>query len=243
MKILFGVLTVTFLITTALVTLARRQNSGWIAFQSDRDGEYSIFLMTGDGRSVRNITPDVICDSPPQWSPDGQWIALVKIYDETNGRLNLIPSGGGQPQLLDYKVTSHPIVHWSPDSQQMLISRGTFDTIIVDADGSGERVLTNDYLTEQWSPDGEWIYGQTVAGSQDRLDRFHVETGRAEQLLRENITSDLSWSPDTTQIVFGSTDDDGLKLVYIAPDGGVLQTTALDIPGRPCSIAALVAGW
>src|SRR5947208_17082593 len=47
-----------------------------IAFQSNRDGPYHIYVMDSDGSNVRQLTSGDADDRHPAWSPDGKLIAI-----------------------------------------------------------------------------------------------------------------------------------------------------------------------
>ena len=52
-----------------------------IAFASDRDGNYEIYVMDTDGRNQRRLTENPAHDLQPSWSPDGEHIAFVSDRD------------------------------------------------------------------------------------------------------------------------------------------------------------------
>jgi hypothetical protein len=54
---------------------------GMIAFTSDRDGTYDIFIMWADGTHQRNITNSAGNDYKPSWSPDCSRIAFYSDRD------------------------------------------------------------------------------------------------------------------------------------------------------------------
>ena len=47
-----------------------------IAFDSNRDGDYEIFVMDADGSHVQQLTDNFVYDGEPVWSPDGKRIAF-----------------------------------------------------------------------------------------------------------------------------------------------------------------------
>jgi Tol biopolymer transport system component len=48
-----------------------------IAFTSNRDGNYEIYVMTADGGSQRNVSMHPGQDNFAAWSPDGRRLAFV----------------------------------------------------------------------------------------------------------------------------------------------------------------------
>ena len=48
-----------------------------IAFTSNRDGNYEIYLMNIDGGGLRNLTAHPANDSAAAWSPDGKKLAFI----------------------------------------------------------------------------------------------------------------------------------------------------------------------
>jgi len=53
----------------------------WIAFASDRDGGYQIYIIPAEGGEVRQITYDTVGNFPNAWSPDGTKILFTSMRD------------------------------------------------------------------------------------------------------------------------------------------------------------------
>jgi len=56
-------------------------NGKYIAFASNRDGDFEIYVMDIDGKNIRQLTHSNGDDRHPTWSPDGEMIA----YDSRSG--------------------------------------------------------------------------------------------------------------------------------------------------------------
>src|SRR5215207_11048155 len=54
---------------------------GIIAFQSNRDGNYEIYVMNGDGSGLTNLTDNPADDFGPVWSPDEKKIIFGSNRD------------------------------------------------------------------------------------------------------------------------------------------------------------------
>ena len=54
---------------------------GKIAFQTNRDGNFEIYVMNADGSGITRLTNNAARDGFPAWSPDGTKIAFVSDRD------------------------------------------------------------------------------------------------------------------------------------------------------------------
>src|SRR5688572_16293973 len=43
-----------------------------VVFQSDRDGQFEIYVMNGDGTGQTRLTNNQLLDQDPTWSPDAR---------------------------------------------------------------------------------------------------------------------------------------------------------------------------
>jgi len=108
----------------------------YIAFSSNRSGNYEIYVMDKDGKNVKQLTDNITKDTDPEYSPDGDRIAFVS---DRNRRKS----------LLDKPARGHHIV--------LLGEVSGYEQIwVMDADGSNIKQLTDleggAYGPLSWSP-------------------------------------------------------------------------------------------
>ena len=88
----------------------------WVAYLSDRSGEYEVYVRPGDGSGEerRVTTNGKIWRYGPVWSPDSKSLAFA----DRNAELHVADVTSGETRLVD-RGTYNDITHyrWSPDSQ------------------------------------------------------------------------------------------------------------------------------
>ena len=88
--------------TAQLLTTGKsyENNPAWspdgekLAYSSDVNGNYDIWMMDTNGQNQRQLTTSKSMDMMPAWSPDGQKIAFVSDTDEISGIWVMDISGG-----------------------------------------------------------------------------------------------------------------------------------------------------
>ncbi|MFN8448214.1 MAG: hypothetical protein U0521_06400 [Anaerolineae bacterium] len=96
-----------------------------IAFMSDADGDYDIYVMNSDGSNIRRLTANAVTDRTPAWSPDGAWIVYSSDTRGDGGHdLYRVSADGGEPEVLfsDGARNSNP--RWSADGGSILFAGG-----------------------------------------------------------------------------------------------------------------------
>jgi Tol biopolymer transport system component len=139
-----------------------------IAYQSNRDGTYHIYVMDADGSNTKQLSSGADTDDRhPAWSPDGKFIAVdsgttsqreIWIIEVATQRRTQITRAGA--------FASFP--SWSPDGKRIafyIYRSGTMDLWTTGRDGAGTTQLTKSLASEQqnqctfachaarWSPD------------------------------------------------------------------------------------------
>jgi len=190
-----------------------------IAFVSDRDGDWEIYVMNADGTDQRRLTRSPGTDRAPAWSPDGSRIAFES---DRGGDFDIyvIGSDGADERLLVDRSGNDLEPRWSPDGDRIAcIAQGSSSRELLAVDtrtGVPERgkVLTGDFKNISgicWSPDGRLLaYG---SGSDIWIIPWTAVDGAAPQdplgtiKTKVNLTVDYtgtvskpSWSADGTMI-------------------------------------------
>ena len=181
-----------------------------IAFTSDRDGTYNLYVMKADGSNLHQLTheKDPNVAYMPSWA--GSCIAFG-FHGEEPWMATISPQGD------DFKIVGNghdPCI--SPDAKTIAFTETDgkgWCVFLCDVDGSNRRQITygsNEMgaVYPNWSPDGKRIvYANQVGQS---LEQFvcDVDGKNVRQLTHlGQISCPAAWSPDGKWISFRSTDN------------------------------------
>ena len=207
-----------------------------IAFVSNRDGDFDIYVMdlaTGEVSRLTDDDPAIPAklrkDHSPAFSPNGKKIAFSSTRDKSDADGNtedvyvMNTDGSEVTRLTDTEdYVRQYEVSWSPDGARLLLERRSSsrsDIGILNADGSGwsSPFPPTPFIDEgspDWSPSGEKIVFTRDTEDPDRYttrDVWKVNpdgSGLKQLTNTPNVYESYpDWSPDGRRIAFGRIGD------------------------------------
>jgi len=155
------------------ITPAISPNGKWLAFASNRSGQWDIYIMQISTGILKQLTNTPEYDGFPSWSPDNQWI-IFETYkgDDLDANLDVeIISVVAEQQPL--QLTTNPSADmapaWSPEGRWIAFvstRSGNRDIWLVNLDNYDFKNLTNTPHQSEahptWSPDGKLLTWSTT---------------------------------------------------------------------------------
>lgn len=199
-----------------------------IVFQSNRDGDFEIYIMYADGSNQRQLTFNNAADEFPRVSPDGTKIVFESDRDG-NSEIYVMNRDGSQQTRLTTNPANDRLPAWSPDGNQITFQSfrtGNAEIYVMMADGSDVRRVTTTGAIEghtSWSVNNLLVFN----ASEPNQNFWQVYTcdlaGNNRQKLTNTRIDEWSpeWSPDASQILFLSERDSSVNsgIYVMAADG------------------------
>ena len=151
-----------------------------VAYSSDRDGEYELWLAPADGKGA----PRQLTDGHAAyfrglaWSPDGKHLA----FGDQSGRLYVADAEGGAVVEIDRDERGGPLSgNWSPDSRWLTWSKSTAGSRsavwLWNREGGAPVRVTSGYFADTWpcfDRKGDFLY---YASNRDFSQPTYETTG------------------------------------------------------------------
>lgn len=230
-----------------------------IAFASDRDGNVEIYAMNTDGSGVTRLTDNPAWDGRPAWSPvtpvqsRDDKIAFLSDRDRKPGSVELYimnPDGSELTRITTDLGLAGAMANrlddlegrlaWSPSHRQFFYSTPSGKLYSINADGSGQTLVTEDIYQFDLSPDGQYIaayvsepptWGDIITMNSDGSDKVVLTNQATRETLGLGPDAAIfgtAWSPDGKSIAFYSVGSlfmmgtDGSNPIRLTPQKGVV---------------------
>ncbi len=200
-----------------------------VAFVSNRDGNYNIYVTLIHGGNLVEVTHDANMKSRPMWSPDGATLAYARLNHSGLPDIWEVPALGGTPRRLILNAADPA---WSPDGHSIAYENLADNSIWVSgASGENARLVASSVKT-QWrytepsfSPDGREIaFIERTNGPYGELEVADLASGKVQQLTNDGaLALSPAWSPDSRFIYFASSRGGTMNIWKIAAGGGEPQ--------------------
>lgn len=216
---------------------------GKIAYRSNRDGNWEIYVINADGSGETNLTNHPATEFNPAWSPDGSQIVFVSNRDGDPHLFTMDADGSNVKRLTTGGGELSP--RWSPDGSQIVYTRSGL--MVINADGTDPRVVLESKSAGAgavcgagpfpggWSPDGTRIayYTASISSEGSQICTIGVDGFGIEVVVSEPVAlhAEPAWSPDGRYIAFRSIREGNHDIYVIDLETGEEQRLT-DDPGR-----------
>lgn len=181
-----------------------------LAFASNRDGQWEIYLMDWDGANQRRITFHNAISILPSWSPDNDRLVYTSFAKGTSDMYIVNRRGGGRLRLhtglgLNTSATFSPVGN---DIAFVGSIAGNPDIYAIKDDSTNLRRLTTTgsiESTPEWSPSGRQISFTSGRSGTPQIYVMDAEGTNVRRISFEgDWNDDATWSPDGEQIAYTS---------------------------------------
>jgi TolB protein len=171
-----------------------------VVFSMSVNGNTDIYRVPVTGGTPQRLTNAPGIDTGGSYSPDGRRI----VFESDRGgsqQLYVMEVDGDNQRRISFGGGTYATPVWSPRGDQIAFTKVSpgFRIGVMNADGSGERILSNGWQDEgpSWAPNGRVINFFRTAQGSGRTELWSIDlTGQVARRIPTPLDgSDPSWSP------------------------------------------------
>jgi Tol biopolymer transport system component len=227
-----------------------------LAFASNRDGNFEIYVRRVEGGQEVNVTSDPGEDYQPSFSPSGNFVAFVSTRSSRSGMIKIgstfgvefrtyggdvwvVPALGGRARRV---ADDGNFPTWHPDGRRVAFVTGPERhraILEVPADGGAPKTLlpgagaVREIVRVQYSPSGSWITFESAPGdAEGEIFAMPAGGGPARFLLRG---SGPAWDASGRRLYFLRRDASGGTRLLSAE----MDESACRVRGKPRTIGLM----
>jgi Tol biopolymer transport system component len=228
---------------TASLVVACGGEEPRLVFDSERDGDDDIYLMTADGSDVQQVTNEPGRDYEPDASPDGERIVFAsQRATGDSAQLHLMDVDGSNVRRLTFSADTaatrvlDDYAEWSRDGTRIAFQRtiipeegkASADIWLINPETQVETPVTTTSdvwdSTPTFTADGNAVIFESNRSGSFELYRQPLDGGEAVRLTeREGNEAEAKESPDGSQIAFVSDQDGDFDLYLMDAAGGNIR--------------------
>jgi len=218
--------------TDSVVNTLTPQHGQHIAFISNRDGNYEIYLMDKNGSNQTNLTHSATDELSYCWSPDGTRIAFVR-----SDQLIVLDVRTMKETQLTNVIVFNYTLSWSPDGNKILFASPEygFGLYTINTDGTGLSKITSEDINPDinfpasWSPDSKKIAFAAYpnnSGADSNKGKVYVMNADGSNMLVIADIDNVSpiWSPSGNYIA--------LTVIGVSPSEVTYPLYVVDINNK-----------
>jgi Tol biopolymer transport system component/C-terminal processing protease CtpA/Prc len=100
-------------------------DGNWIAFSSNRSGNYDVYIIPARGGQSRQLTWNTADDIVQDWSPEGDQLLFISNRESVHGDLYSLNIRSGGVRRIFHGNDSVSSARWSPDGKWIAMSIGS----------------------------------------------------------------------------------------------------------------------
>ena len=217
-----------------------------IAYNSNLDGDYEIFIANADGTNARQVTFNLFNESAPVWLSSGLAIAYGSTQGGSNQLFVTELWSGVETNISNNTYGDNNPSLAYPSNRVVFATHeiGLSNIFKMNIDGSQRVALTSftDSLDiyPDWSPDGLKIAFCRLNQDVSTAWRLYTMDANGTNVVRLTDGSGYAdhpdWSPDGSQIAFVWGDNESTNIFIIDDDGAnpINLTNDSSINSSPC---------